>query len=157
VPVRDILIELARKAQVDLELDPRISGGVILTVTDRPFIDVVSRIAELAELRYKFERNTLKVEIDDPYLEQYRMDMLNIVRSGSLSAGSSTDAASTASAVGAGGGGGGNKSASNIESSTSSDFWKDIGDNIGQLLAEIQSRRGSAAESKGVDATFVPE
>ena len=41
VPVRDILIELARKAQVDLELDPRISGGIIMTATDKPFIDVV--------------------------------------------------------------------------------------------------------------------
>lgn len=157
VPVRDILIELARKAQVDLELDPRISGGVILTVTDRPFLDVVARIAELAELRYKFERNTLKVEIDDAYLEQYRMDMLNIVRNASSSAGSTTDAASSASAIGSGGGGGGNKSASSIDSSTSSDFWKDIGDNIGQLLAEIQSRRGAAGGSANLAATFIPE
>lgn len=157
VPVRDILIELARKAQVDLEMDPRISGGIIMTVTDRPFADVIGRIAELAELRYKFERNTLKVEIDDPYLEQYRMDMLNIVRTATSSAGSSTDAASTASAVGSGGGGGGgNKSSSSIDSQTSSDFWKSIGDNISQLLAEIQSRRGPAAAAP-VDATFVPE
>ncbi|MCB2107835.1 MAG: hypothetical protein KDE14_09060, partial [Rhodobacteraceae bacterium] len=40
-PVRDILIELARKAEVDLEMDPRISGGVIMTATDRPFIEVI--------------------------------------------------------------------------------------------------------------------
>jgi len=101
-PVRDILIELARKAQVDLELDPRISGGIIMTATDRPFIDVIARIADLAELRYKFERNVLKVEIDDPYLEQYRMDILNITRQSTSSASSSTDAAS--SSVGTAGG-----------------------------------------------------
>ena len=157
VPVRDILIELARKAQVDLELDPRISGGIIMSVTDRPFVDVVARIAELAELRYKFERNTLKVEIDDPYLEQYRMDMLNIRRSASSSAGSSTDASSSASAVGSGGGAAGNKSSSAIDSSTSSDFWREIGDNIAQLLAEIQTRRGNAGSKPDVEATYVPE
>lgn len=156
VPVRDLLIELARKAQVDLELDPRISGGVIMTATDRPFIDVVARIADLAELRYKFERNTLKVEIDDPYLEQYRMDMLNIRRNASSSAGSTTDAASSAQAIGGGGGAQGNKSASNIDSSTTSDFWREIGDNIEQLLAEIQTRRGKAATTED-GATFVPE
>ncbi|MDX2225423.1 MAG: hypothetical protein SFV21_21905, partial [Rhodospirillaceae bacterium] len=32
-PLRDILIELARKAEVDLEMDPRISGGIIMTST----------------------------------------------------------------------------------------------------------------------------
>ena len=49
--MRDILIELARKASVDLELDPRISGGIIMTATDRPFIDVIERICDLADLR----------------------------------------------------------------------------------------------------------
>ena len=33
----ELALELARKAQVDLEMDPRISGGVIMTATDRPF------------------------------------------------------------------------------------------------------------------------
>ena len=68
-PVRDILIELARRSGVDLELDPRIAGGIIMTATDRPFIEVIDRIAHLAELRYKMDRNTLRVEIDDPFLE----------------------------------------------------------------------------------------
>jgi hypothetical protein len=31
VPLEHVLIELARKAQIDLELDPRIEGGIILT------------------------------------------------------------------------------------------------------------------------------
>jgi general secretion pathway protein D len=106
-PVRDILIELARKAQVDLEMDPRISGGIIMTATDRPFLEVIDRIADLAELRYKFEKNLLKVEVDDPYLEQYRMDVLNVTRNGNSSATSSTDASTVAQSLGAGGGGGG--------------------------------------------------
>ena len=154
-PVRDILIELARKAQVDLELDPRISGGVIMTATDRPFIDVIARIAELAELRYTFDRNVLKIQIDDAYLEQYRMDMLNITRTSSSSASSSTDAASASQAIGGGGGGGSNKSESSVSTSTNSDFWTDIGKNIGQIMSGIQTRRTAVAE--GLSATFVPQ
>jgi len=156
-PVRDLLIELARKAQVDLEMDPRISGGIIMTATDRPFIDVIERIADLAELRYRFERNTLRVEIDDPYVEQYRMDVLNVQRTGSSDASSSTDAASTAQAVGQGGGGGGgsNKSATNVTTQTESAFWQNIGANLNQIINGIQSRRGAA---RTIDqATFVPE
>jgi len=152
VPVRDILIELARKAQVDLEMDPRISGGIIMTATDKPFIEVIARIAALAELRYRFERNVLKVEIDDPYLEQYRMDVLNITRNSSSSASSSTDASSTA--VGTGGGGD-NKSASSINTTTNSNFWTDLGGNIDSILRGIQSRR--SRNDAVLRASFVPE
>jgi len=156
-PVRDILIELARRAQVDLELDPRISGGVIMTATDRPFIEVIQRLTDLAELRYKFERNTLRVEIDDPYLEQYRMDILNVSRQSNSSASSSSDASSIAQAVGTGGGGGGNnQSTTNVTSQTNADFWGTIGGNIDQILRGIQSRRGGAGSSGDVRATFVP-
>jgi len=152
-PVRDILIELARKAQVDLELDPRIAGGIIMTATDRPFIDVIARIADLAELRYKFERNVLRVEIDDPYLEQYRMDVLNIIRTSSSSAASSTDATSTN--VGGGGGGAGNQSASSISTTTNSNFWEGLGANITSILQGIQSRR--SRNDAQLRAAFIPE
>jgi len=153
-PVRDILIELARKAEVDLELDPRIAGGVILSVTDRPFIDVIERIVDLAELRYKFERNVLRVEIDDPYLEQYRMDVLNQTRSSSGEISSSTDASSAAQSVGAASAAGGsNKSESSVKAESQNNFWQTIGENVGTILASIQSRRGSSGGD--INAEFV--
>ncbi len=155
-PVRDILIELARKAEVDIELDPRISGGIIMTATDRPFIDVIDRIVELAELRYKFIQNTLRVEVDDPYLEQYRMDVLNLSRNASSEVSSSTDASSVAQAIGSGGGGGGsNQSATSVTGQSTSNFWGTIGSNIEQILSGVQSRRGQPARS--IDAEFAPE
>ncbi|MDX2144094.1 MAG: hypothetical protein SFV19_12115 [Rhodospirillaceae bacterium] len=153
-PVRDIIIELARKAEVDLELDPRISGGVILSVTDRPFIDVIERLCDLAELRYKLEKNVLRVEVDDPYLEQYRMDVLNQSRSSTGTVSSSTDASSASSAIGGGAAGGNNKSATTIQSNSDANFWTTIGENVGQILNSIQSRRGDAA--KGIASTFGP-
>ncbi len=154
-PVRDILIELARKSQVDLELDPRISGGIIMTATDRPFIEVIERIADLAELRHTFSRNMLRVELDDPYIEQYRMDILNMSRSASSEASSSTDASS--SSVGQGGGGSGNnKSATTVQTQSDSAFWKNIGANLDQIINGIQSRRGHARIDAS-QASFVPE
>lgn len=155
-PVRDILIELARKAGVDLQMDPRITGGIIMTATDRPFIEVIDRIVELAELRYRFDKNTLHVEVDDPYLEQYRMDVLNISRQARSSASSSTDAASSAQAVGASGGGGDNKSATAVTSATNSDFWNRIGGNIEQILAGTRPKRDTSRPAP-ITAAFVPE
>ncbi|MCA0199575.1 MAG: hypothetical protein LCH56_01895 [Proteobacteria bacterium] len=156
-PVRDILIELARRAGVDLEMDPRIGGGIIMTATDRPFIEVIERIAELAELRYKMERNTLRVEIDDPYLEQYRMDVLDVSRSSSSTASSSSDAASVAAAIGAAGAGAGgsNRSATSVNQTSDSNFWTTIGQNITEILGSIQSRR--SRQQAAIDASFVPQ
>lgn len=37
-PIKDLLIEIARKAGMDLELDPRIDGGIILTANDRRWL-----------------------------------------------------------------------------------------------------------------------
>jgi MSHA biogenesis protein MshL len=159
-PVRDILIELTRKAQVDLELDPRISGGIIMTATDKPFLEVIERIVDLAELRFTFERNSLRVELDDPYLEQYRMDILNVSRTATSSASSSSDASSIAQAIGVGGGaaiGGSNQSTTTVNSTTSANFWGTIGAQIDQILVGITSRRGAAATTAGLNATFVPE
>jgi MSHA biogenesis protein MshL len=154
-PLRDIFIELARKAQVDLELDQRISGGIIMTATDRPLIDVVDRICELAELRYRFEKNILHVEIDDPYLEQYHLDVLNLARSSTSNISSSTDASSTAQAIGAGGGGGGNnKSDSTVTSTSKGDFWASVTTNVRSILAGIKSRR--PLQSAAINASYVP-
>jgi general secretion pathway protein D len=153
-PVRDIIIELARKAEVDLELDPRISGGIVMSVTDRPFIDVIERVTELAELRYTFEKNVLKVELDDPYLEQYRMDVLNQSRTSTGTISSSTDASSAAQSIGASGtAGGSNKSETSVTSNSQNDFWTTIGQNIDGILQSIQSRRGAAGRDIGAKFT----
>ncbi len=155
-PLRDIFIELARKAQVDLELDQRISGGIIMTATDRPLIDVIDRICELAELRYRFEKNVLRVEIDDPYLEQYHMDVLNLARTSTSDMSSSTDAASTAQSIGSGGGGGGgsNKSSTAVTSTSKADFWGSLSSNVRSILTGIKSRR--PLQSAAINATFIP-
>jgi general secretion pathway protein D len=156
VPVRDILIELARKANVDLEMDPRITGGVIMTATDRPFIDVVARLCDLADLRYKFVNNVLSVSVDDPYMEQYHLDVLNLSRSSSSEVSSSTDASSASQSIGASGGGGGgnNKSEASVSAKSTADFWTSISTNIKNIIDGIQSRRTQTSEMK---AEFVPQ
>ncbi len=82
VPLKDVLIELARLADIDAEVDPQITGGIILRVKDKPLNQVIDRIAYLAKLRYSLDNGTLRVERDIPYIENYRVDFLNLARSG---------------------------------------------------------------------------
>jgi MSHA type pilus biogenesis protein MshL len=89
IPLKDVLIELARRADVDMEIDTNISGGIILSVKDRPFSDVIKRIARMAKLVYKIEDGVLRIALDVPQSVNYRFNMLNMTRtaSGSLNTG----------------------------------------------------------------------
>ncbi|HSQ97145.1 MAG TPA: hypothetical protein VLL98_00300 [Rickettsiales bacterium] len=76
VPIKDVLIELGRVADIDIEVDPSIKGGIILKVTNKALDVVVKRIADLAGLKYTYTNNILRFEKDLPYTETYNVDFL---------------------------------------------------------------------------------
>ena len=76
VPLKDALIELGRLADVDIDVDPEITGGIILKVTNKPLDVVVKRIAELANLRYTYKNNILSFKKDKPYTKTYNVDFI---------------------------------------------------------------------------------
>ncbi|MDR0423273.1 MAG: hypothetical protein LBH46_01650 [Rickettsiales bacterium] len=76
VPIKDLLNELARNAGVDIELDPRVNGGIFLKVTKKPLEVVVQRIADVANLKYSYTDGILKFEPDTPYTKTYTLDFL---------------------------------------------------------------------------------
>jgi len=132
VPLRDVLYELAEQADYDLELDPNIRGAIIFTARERPFDQVIDRIAEMSGLRYNFNDDVLRIEVDEPYNKIYKIDYLNYVRSNTGSvrnniavvSGDGADTGSTFEAT--------------IESEA--DFWGELGANIGQILGNAANR-----------------
>lgn len=76
VPLKDVLIELGRVAKIDVDLDPMISGGIILNARSRPLKEVIDRIANLGQLRYSYENGVLHFERDTPYMKNYFVDYL---------------------------------------------------------------------------------
>ncbi|MFK7839975.1 MAG: type II and III secretion system family protein, partial [Bdellovibrionales bacterium] len=132
VPLRDILFELAKQAEHDLELDPNIKGSIIFTARNRPFDQVVARIADIAGLRYSFEDDVLRVEVDSPYGELYKIDYLSYVRA-------STSAISNDISVVSGDG---TDTGSNFtaESSSEINFWGELETNMEQILGGPSSK-----------------
>ncbi len=76
VPLRDVLIQLGRIAKIDIDLDPGISGGIIINAKNRPLKEVIDRISSLGNLRYSYRNNVLYFERDTPYLKNYFVDYL---------------------------------------------------------------------------------
>lgn len=126
VPLRDLLFELADQAGFDIEMDPQIQGSIILTARNRPFDEVIDRIADMAGLRYKLKDGLLRVQLDRPYHKNYKMDYVNVARS--LNSSISLDV-SVVSGDGADVG-----SAASIDTSTETDFWAELASNIEQIL-----------------------
>ena len=133
VPIRDVLFELAKQADYDLELDPNIRGSIIFTARNKPFDVVIKRISDIAGLRYKFEEDFLRVELDTPYNKLYKIDYLSFIRNnqGAVSTNVSVvsgDGADTGSSFSA-------------SSESNSDFWGELEAGLSQILG---GARGSA-------------
>lgn len=131
VPLRDVLFELAKQADYDLILDPRIRGSIIYRTTNKPFDEVIKSISNIAGLRYKFEGQSVRVELDTPYNETYRIEYLNLVRSNSSSIRNDINVVS----------GDGADTGSSYQSSFESenDFWTELETNLKQILANANN------------------
>jgi MSHA biogenesis protein MshL len=145
IPLRDALFELAKQANYDVQLDPRITGSVIFTARNRPFDVVIEQLCDVAGLRYSFNNDILRVELDTPYTKTYKVGYLSLVRSNE----SNIKTNVTVGGSGGGGGGGEGESGStaetttgsefSIESSSESDFWKELDTNLKQILESNSS------------------
>ncbi len=131
VSLRDLLFELADQVEIDLELDPQIRGSMIFTVRERPFDEVIDRIAEMAGLTYRFEDNLLRVELDRPYVKTYNMEYLNFTRSVTSKVELDVSVISgDETTVGSG---------SSIDTQMEADFWEDLDENLEQILTSSEN------------------
>jgi general secretion pathway protein D len=154
VSLRDLMFELANQADVDIEMDPQIQGSVIFTAKDRPFDQVVDRICEMAGLRYTFDNNVLRVELDRPYVKNYSVDYLNATRTGDTSISTEISLGNTAGDTAQSSSGGG--SSAGVETSISGSIWEELGENIEQILTSSDTYTSLATLSDPVAQPFNP-
>lgn len=131
VPLRDALFELAAQAGYDIQLDPRIRGSIIFTSRQRPFDEVIERICDIAGLRYKFEEESVRIEMDTPFHKTYKIDYLSFIRKNSSSVRNDVSVVS----------GDGANTGSRFEATNTSesDFWAELETNLTQILGVAQS------------------
>ncbi|WP_333023683.1 secretion system protein [Wolbachia endosymbiont of Pentidionis agamae] len=81
VPIKDLLIEVGKLADINLDINPKISGSIILKLKDKPIKEVIESIVHSAKLRYTLENNVIKIEQNLPYIKSYHINFINIERS----------------------------------------------------------------------------
>jgi general secretion pathway protein D len=166
VPLRDVLFELGRLANVDIEVGAGLdTSGINLRASNRPFNEVIERIATLANLRYSVMGSSIRIERDTPYIKNYPLDFLNLVRSstsgynittsilsgGGGSSGGSSSSSSSSSSGGSGGASssgtvGNSGTTSSITSAGESDMWSALEASLNEIIAYNPSGASSSAE-----------
>lgn len=135
VPLKDVFIELSRLAEVDIEVDPTITGGVIFKVTDRPFGEVIERLTSIAGLRYSVTNGVLRIEADEAHVVNYPVNFLNLNRSGSGGVSISTNVLSSSEVDSGSVSTGGNSA---ITSSYDGDLWTSVESAITAIIGNSE-------------------
>jgi len=155
IPLKDVFLEIGRKADLNIEVASNVMGGINAKITDKPVGEVIERICEAANLRYIMQGDLIKIEEDNPYLESYPVDFLNIVREnsnsievsiglgesgGSSPSGSPTSSGGNTQSGGAGSGTtGGNSSSTKISNKQKSDIWQSVENDVKKILASYKN------------------
>lgn len=137
VPVKELLLALARDTKQNIDIHPGISGLVSLNAINETLPAILERVSKQINLRYRTEGNTIIVSPDTPYVKTYRVNYVNLTRDTTSTIGASGEI-STSSGSGGGGSGssGGSTSGSNtvVKSTSVNNFWDQLRDNIRSIL-----------------------
>ncbi|MCE3230812.1 MAG: hypothetical protein K0R52_740 [Alphaproteobacteria bacterium] len=140
VPLKDAFIELARQAEVDLQLDSKVVERIVFVASKRPFVEVIKDICDMAGLRYKIFGQSLRIEVDTPYPVNYTLPFLNLSRTAENRISIATDVFSSLKDNKSSADNGSNSA---ITGKGNNDFWTELDDNLKIILTEhVMSKEG---------------
>lgn len=143
VPVKELLLALARDTKENIDIHPGLQGLVSLNAIDETLPSILDRIAKQVNMRYRVEGKTIVVSPDTPYFKTYKVNYVNMTR----------DTASTIAVSGqiSGGGGGvtaasGGTSSTSVTTSSKNNFWEVLSENLHSLLKSTRALAQSAED-----------
>ena len=131
-PLREVLMDLASQAGVDLAFNGEANARMSLSCQEQSFLDVVGHICEMSNLRYRIRMGMLIVEPDEPYIKTYHVPSLNFTRSTQNRIAVNTDLLNTNSL--APNNQNENSGTHVISGKTESDFWSELRENLDHIL-----------------------
>jgi len=146
VPVKELLLALARDTKENIDIHPGLQGLVSLNAIDETLPSILDRISRQVNMRYRQEGKTIVVSPDTPYMKTYKVDYVNMLRETSSSI--SVSGAITAGGTNAGGTAppSGGTSSTAVNSSSKSNFWELLRENIQSILTSTRRLSQSADE-----------
>ena len=102
VPVKELLLALARDTKENIDIHPGLQGLVSLNAIDETLPAILDRISRQVNMRYTVEGKTIVIGPDSPFLKTYKVAYVNMTRdttssisvSGQISSGSTSNTVS---------------------------------------------------------------
>jgi MSHA type pilus biogenesis protein MshL len=152
VPVKDLLLALARDTKQNIDIYPGLSGLVSLNAIDETLPAILERVSKQVNMRYRVEGNTIVVSQDLPFVKTYRINYVNMTRDSTSSIGVSGELTISGGAAASTSGTSG--SSTKVTTSSKNDFWEQLRDNIRAILNSTRLQ-SLTAEARGEHLTRV--
>jgi general secretion pathway protein D len=147
-PLKQVLIELARQTDVDLQLDSKIDSKITFSANNRSLIKVIEEMCDLAGLRFRILGSSLRIELDQPYPENYNVQFLNLSRNSQNRISIATDVFSNGNSSGQQKAQVDNGSNSAVTVNGSNDFWAELENNLKIILAQDSDKEATYSVHK---------
>jgi len=142
VPVKELLLALARDTRENIDVHPGLQGLVSLNAIDETLPSILERISRQVNMRYRIEGRTIVVSPDTPYLKTYKVNYVNMTRDMT----SETAVSGQIGTAGQSGGQSGGASQTSVKSTSKNDFWEVLLENIKTMLASYRAISQSAEQ-----------
>ncbi len=137
LPVKSFLFALARDSNINIDIDPTITGRVTLNAKNQTLMQILERVVAQAPVRYEVHGRGIRVLADTPYMHHYTVDYVNLRRQ-------LTDDIAITSELGTGSVGGnimgGNRSTTSIKGTTDNYFWDSLLQNTCMVVTSIHAK-----------------
>ena len=150
VPLKALLFELARDANINLDMHPGIEGTITLNAINQTLPQILNRIARQTDLRYQFDGTTMTIGPDTPYWRTYAVNYVNMSRDSVGEVSVATQISTAGGSVSDQGGSSkqGNVSVTTVKNNASNHFWDIVEANIRAIITP-PSAEGTAATGEG--------
>jgi len=150
VPVKELLLALARDTKQNIDIHPALQGLVSLNAVNETLPAILDRVSKQVNMRYRIEGNTIVVGPDTPYMKTYKVNYVNMTRESTSTIGVSGQISGTAAATSAGASGGSTAGASGstqanasntvVKTVSNNNFWDSLRDNIRAILVSTRNQ-----------------
>lgn len=134
VPVKELLLALARDTKQNIDIHPSLTGLVSLNAINETLPAILERLSKQVNLRYRTEGNTIIVSPDVAYVKTYRVNYVNMTRDTISNIGVSGEISTTSAAGGGGSSATTSGSNTSVRSTSSNNFWDELRNNIRAIL-----------------------
>jgi general secretion pathway protein D len=137
VPVKELLLALARDTKQNIDIHPGIEGLVSLNAINETLPAILDRISRQVPIRVRQTGNAIEVMLDTPYSKTYRINYVNMIRNSNSITSVSGRIGAGAQSSGAQGGSTGTQqqSTTSVTTSSANDFWKMLDTSIRGIVS----------------------